>query len=361
MRRAAIGAVASLAGACSILTSFDGIEPRSPIADVAPDVVGDTGPDAACLRTRWPDPPEGSDTAVDVGELTSAVTQLRILEPLAEGKIQGFDLDGLCTCPDRPACIGPKPNEPCDTTDSGIDNAGDGLFQTFAAQGIALDDMGLKTGIQMGQYGVLIRISGYNGEANDPALKVAVFNAVAVNGDGGVPRNDGTDRWTVDSESLLDNRFPAYFSAKAYVAGGVLVADLLRVILRARIPTGPSSFSLLELDLRSAHLVARIGARSATGIVLEDGRIAGRIPAPTLLAQGMRSGACRDSGVYEVLKPIVCAARDLPFDPAQDGRDQSCESLSVGFGFTSAPALIEVGSSTRVDTFPCSIVPDECP
>ena len=39
MRRAAIGAVASLAGACSTLTSFDGIEPRSPIAlvDGAPD------------------------------------------------------------------------------------------------------------------------------------------------------------------------------------------------------------------------------------------------------------------------------------------------------------------------------------
>ncbi len=111
MRRAAIGAVASLAGACSILTSFDGIEPRSPIAlvDGAPDAAADAAADAACVRTRWPDPPQGSDTPVDVGELTSAVTQLRILEPLAEGKILGFDLDGLCTCPDRPACIGATP------------------------------------------------------------------------------------------------------------------------------------------------------------------------------------------------------------------------------------------------------------
>lgn len=314
------------------------------------------------MRRRWPDPPAGTDDGRDVGELASAVTQLRILDPIAQGKPQGFDLDGLCTCPDRPACIGGQPDKPCDTADAGIDNAGDGLFQTLAAQGVALDDTGLKMGIDMGQYGILMRVAGYNGELDDPDVKVAVFNAVAVNGDGGVPRADGTDRWTIDSESFLDaNRFPTYFSTKAYVVSGVLVAELLRVVLRARIPVAPGTWSLLELDLRNAHVVARLGARSAKGIVLEDGRIAGRIPGTAMLTQGMRSGACRDSGVYEALKPIVCAARDLPADPGQDGRDLPCASLSVGFGFAAAPAIIAPGSGTRTDVVPCPIVPDECP
>jgi hypothetical protein len=175
-----------------------------------------------------------------------------------------------------------------------------------------------------------------------------------------VPREDGTDRWTRDSESLLGEA-SKYFSTKAYVSGGVLVAELVTVVVKARIPTGPSSFSLLQLDLQNVHLVARIGARTATGITLEDGRLAGRIPAATLLAQGMRSGLCRDSGAYEVLKPLVCSVRDLPTDSAQDGRDQPCRSLSVGFGFSSSPALIETGSGTRADSPACPIVPDECP
>ncbi|CAN5831260.1 hypothetical protein BH11MYX4_BH11MYX4_42120 [soil metagenome] len=361
MRRAVIAAAASLIVACSILTSFDGIEPRevSAPAEAAPDAEA-AAPEAGCAPTRWPDPPVGSDTGRDVGELASAVTLLRILDPIAEGKPQGYDLDGLCTCPDRPACGGPKPNEPCDPPDSGIDNVGDMLFRSLAGQGLALDDTGLQMGIQQGQYGIIVRVTGYDGERNDPDVKVAVLNAAAVNGDGGVPRNDGADEWTVDTESLLGT-FPAYFSSRAYVVDGVLVAEMLRVVLRARIPIPNKKWGLVELDLRSAHLVARLGARSARGIVLEDGRIAGRIPEAAMLAQGMRSGACRDSGLYEALKPVVCAARDLPVDPAKDGRDQPCDSLSVGFGFTSGPAILVPGSGTRVDELPCPIVPDRCP
>lgn len=361
MRRWMVAVGASVIAACSIVTSFDGIGPRE-----APPA-GDAGPDAAdaaevgCARVRWPDPPAEAGTGRDIGDVTSAVTQLRILDAVVEGKPQGLDLDGLCTCPDRPACIGTKANAPCDPPDSGIDNAGELLFRSLAAQGVALDDTGLRTGIQAGQYGIVLRLGGYNGERDDPDVTVAVFNAAAVNGDGGVPREDGTDQWSVDTESLLDNRFPTYPSTRAYVAGGVLVAELLRLVIRARIPTGPATWSLIELDVRSAHVIARLGARTATGVVLEEGRIAGRIPAASLLAQGMRSGACRDSGVYEAIKPIVCAARDLPNEPAKDGRDVSCDALSVGFGFRATPALIAPGSSSRLDESPCTIVPDECP
>lgn len=49
----------------------------------------------------------------------------------------------------------------------------------------------------------MIRISGYNGEPDDAEVRVTVLNAVGVNGDGGTPRDDGTDVWTIDSDSLL--------------------------------------------------------------------------------------------------------------------------------------------------------------
>jgi hypothetical protein len=358
----AAGAVAAcLIGACSLLTSFDGIAPRevSPPVDSGGAADTEAAADAGCVLERWPGPPPGTDTGRDLGELVSALTRLRILDPVAEGKQQGFDLDGLCTCPDRPACVGAKPNEPCDS-EGGVDNSGDGLFKILASQKVSLDDQGLRTGIEKGQYGLVVRVAGYDGERDDPIVTVAVFNAVAVNGDGGVPREDGTDRWLRDRDSLL-GEFPAYFSTSAYVSGGVLVAELLSLTIKARIPTSPTTFSLLQLDLQNVHLVARLGARTASGITLEDGRLAGRLPAPNLLAQGMRSGVCRDSGTYEALKPLVCSVRDLPLDPAQDGRDQPCRSLSVGFGFSSSPALIENGSGTRNDSFPCPVVADDCP
>ncbi len=367
MRRDVIVAAAIVLGAgsgiaCSLLTSFDGIAPRDRDGTEldAEASVEDAG-NGGCAHVRWPEPPEAVADGPDLGELTSALTEIRVFDPIVQGRPQGYDLDGLCTCPDRPACAGSKPGAPCDTPATGVDNAGDGLFRILAQQGVSLDDTGLRTGIRKGQYGIVVRLGGYDGERDDPDVKVALFNAVAVNGDGGVPREDGTDRWLTDGESLLDGRFPTYFASKAYVRDGVLVAELLRLILRVRIPTGPETWSLLELDLRNAHLVARLGARTGTGIGLTEGRIAGRIPEAAMLMQAMRSGACRDSGLYEAIKPTVCAARDLPLDPSKDGRDLPCDSLSAAVGFTAGAALLAPGSGTRADTTPCAIVPDQCP
>jgi hypothetical protein len=368
MRRTLLAAAASLVVACSVLTSFDGIAPR----EAPPDAASDAGADVAlgdasvrgCAHTRWPDVPPGTDTGRDIGQLVTAVTQIHVVGPINEGRSQGFDLDQLCTCPEAPSCVGSTPGEPCDVPETGIDNAGENLFRTLAGAGVSLDDMGLLTGIERGQYGVIVRIEGYDGELDDPDVKVAFFNAVTVNGDGGdggVPRNDGTDSWTVDTESLLDGRFPAYFASRAYVSGGILVADFARLVLRARIPSAPQRWSLVQLELQSAHLVARLGPRTAKGVSLADGTIAGRTPAAAILAQGMRSGACRDSGAYEALKPLVCASRDLALDPSRDGRDLPCDALSLAIGFAADPALIAPGSASRTDEAPCPAVADDCP
>jgi len=358
---------ASPIAACSLLTSFDDISPRTTESDAAtPDSTAaeSGGGEGGCTHTRWPDPPAGGD-GTDLGEVTSALTELRVFNPLVAGQPQGYDLDGLCTCPDRAACAGSKPGEPCDTAGTGVDNAADGFFRILSQQGkgLSLDDTGLRTGIKKGQYGVVVRLSRYNGQRDDPNVKVEVLNAVSVNGDGGAPREDGSDQWLADKDSFIDDggAFPTYFSTKAYVRDGVLVAELLRLTLRVRIPTGPGTWGLLELDFRNSHLVARLGARTGQGIALSEGRIAGRFPEAALLTQAMRSGACRDSPIYEALKPTVCAARDLPLDPSKDGRDLPCDSLSAAVGFTSGPAALAPGFGTKTDPSACPIVADQCP
>ena len=369
MRRALLGAGASLLVACSIITSFDGIEPHAPPAEAetGPHPVGtedggiadSSGP--TCSHLRWPDAPKVVDTKDDVGQLVAAFTQLHVIPAANQNApVQGFDLDNLCTCPDPPACVGVRPHEPCDEPETGVDNAGAQLFRTFAGASVAVDDMGLLSGMKNGQYGLIVRVEGYNGSPDDSSIKVSFFNAVAVNGEAGVPRNDGADNWTVDEESVVEGRFPAYFASTAYVSGGVLVAGFERIVLRARIPSGSKKWSLVEFEMQSAHLVADLVFRSPQDISLQKGTIAGRTPAAAVLAQAMRSGACFDSGTYATLKSIVCAGPDLPLDPARDQQDMPCDALSFGVGFTAEPAQIDAGSATRADESPCPLVADSC-
>jgi hypothetical protein len=362
MRRALFLFIGGLLVACSLLTSFEGIEPRASGDDgAAPD--GDAGapPPEGCPKTRWPEPPASDDQGRDLAEIVAAVEMLRVLDPVVEGKLQGFDLDGLCTCPDRPACVGARPDEPCDPADSGgIDNVADSLFREFADAGAALEDDGLPAGLEAGQFGVVFRISGYNGGANDRDVKVTVANAVDVNpGTDAGARFDGTDVWVLDRDSFVDDRFPLFIATTAYVRDGVLVASLPNLVLRSRIPNGPDTWSLVQVELRHAWVVARL-ARRGDGFALVDGQIAGRSPAAALLAQVMRAGACKDSPVYRVVRPLICDARDLPLAPANDGRDAPCEAVSTALGFRAGPALVAPESATRVDDLPCVIEDDEC-
>lgn len=349
MKRAAL-AVLVATTACSLLTSYEGFDEPKGGADAAPDAAPDAD---VCARRRWPAPPAaGSDS--DVGELVSALSSMRTINTDDGGVPFGFDLDNLCSCPERVACIGAQPNAPCDAEDSGVDNGAAELFALFSkATQTPLDETGLRLGLDRGKFSMVFRMTGWNGEPDDPDVSLQVLNAFAANpGTDAGARFDGNDVWTIDAESLGGGRFPTNPVRKAYVAGGILVAELPVLIFKARIPTTGDKWLLVRVALRDAHVTGRI-ARSGAGFTITDGTVGGRSPSAELLRLSTLLGACPGALAYETMKPILCDARDVPLEPAKDGRDVACEAISLGVAFEAKPAKVTANVGTPVDPTPC--------
>jgi hypothetical protein len=358
MRRAAVAALA-VTTACSLLTSFEGFDqPRSRSgSEAGTDAEIDAGPPDPCSHKRWPDPPAtGADG--DVGELFSAVRAMSMASQPGEAAY-GFDLDNLCSCPDRLACVGPQPGKPCDPADSGTDNAANDLFNFFSSlSGIKLDESGLRLGLDTGRFGVVFRLSGWNGEANDPAVQLAAFNAWRVNdgADAGA-RFDGNDVWDLDRESFVDARIPTFPATSAYVTDGVLVAAFTRLVVKVRIPTVGGRWLLIPVEMRDVHVAARI-SRSGAGFSLSGAEMGGRMPTASLLSLAVSGGACPGSTGFDTVKPFLCDSRDVPLDPGKDGRDAPCEALSMGIAFDTLPARPAPDAGLPTEFVPC---PDASP
>lgn len=373
LSRAGLVLVLAAVAACSLLKSFDGFEGAG--ADAAADVsdAGETD-DGRCKLLKWPGPPPADTEGPSEPETTSALDGVTVTEQIRDGVGVGYDLDGLCTCPEKPACRGSKPGLPCDGTDSGLDNATASLFLRFVEQGVGIDDTGLKSALLAGQFGILLRLRDYNGRPNDPKVSLEVFNAVAANrpprdagADAAGPfdpgpgaKLDGNDTWIIDSDSYLDDRFPTFFSSGAYVRDGVLVAELTNLVLRLRFPAGPTTWGLVEVQFADARVTARLERAANGGWNMRAGLLVGRVPIGTLLQQAMRNGACKGSTIYAALKPLACDARDLPLKPGDDGADVSCEALSAGFAFSAIPARAAARSETRKDRPACKLEDDDC-
>src|SRR5687767_1679992 len=106
----AFAAVLLSAGlACSLVTTYDGFTPP--------------GGAPVCGR-RIPARPLNAPPG-GTGDLYGAASYLHFLDRPDAAPL-GFDLDGLCTCPDRAACRSTKAARegPCDPPGTGIDNAG---------------------------------------------------------------------------------------------------------------------------------------------------------------------------------------------------------------------------------------------
>ena len=359
---AGVAIAAALTAACSLLTSFEGFDQKQ----VSVGKVADAGdaPDAPapdlCLRRRWPPPPvTGLDG--DVGEFVSALRSLKTINE--SGFPYGFDLDNLCSCPERVACVGARPNEPCDPKGSGIDNAASDFFFLFSkVTGTAVDETGVRAGLDRGKFSLAFLLGRWNGEPNDPEVNLRLLNVFDANrnGDAGSARFDGNDTWVIDSESLVGG-VPTSPVIKAYVSGGVLVGEIPNLTFKSRIPTDGDKWLLLRIVLRDAHVTARI-ARTPGGFSLTEGQLGGRIPTADVITLGMNLGICPGTVTFDAVKPAICDTRDLPLDRAKDGRDFACEAVSFGSRFEASPAKLAPTTETPLDMFPCkdAAPPSDC-
>ena len=364
-----------------------------PAADAGADGGAEAGP---CNPARWPSRPAKNDPSSTPNiEAVAALQSIDIGlgssgDAGTDGGLPpyGFDLDGVCTCPGPPSCIQEQgAPETCDDS-VGRDNANLEIFQQFGS--VALNSASqLNQGLQSGQYGLVFRLTNYNNQPNDTQVTASLYvsNGVGVGADGGTvsPTHNGTDPWTIDPGSLANGAqlvgtdcggdnpacVPVFTDVNAYVAGGVLVAQLT-----TDFPLSFGTKSVLGGAVMRLKDMLIVGTLQPKGIVgggfgfaINDGTIAGRWPTSYLLSTlasmpdnnvplplGPDSYLCGQDKNYQILKWAACQIADIASNPAADNTNAHCDAISVGLRFTAEPARL--GAVLAVPTPPAGCTTD---
>ncbi len=352
-----IGLVCALSAgvvtSCSALNSFDCFTAPCEAADAASPDPLDAG-DAAtgdartpgCVLTRPPPRPSGA-AGLEATQSVAILSRISIELPEDGGAPTGLDLDGLCTCsplslPDPGACENPRATTSLCDDPGGVDRQSRALVRDVATSFI-LGDAPLNDAIRAGRLALLVQVTGYNNERDDPDVKVDLLNGVHLaGGDGGPgdppPRFDDTDSWLLErdtvSTSSPDGGIAASIYSKrgAYVANGTLVAAFDNPIrIGFRILSG-SKLRTAGLVLTEARLVARVQPTDA-GPAVTEGFLAGKWTLDSALSLAESATGCRRDAVYELARATLCANADL----ATSGKAR-CDGISLTIGFQTVAA-----------------------
>ena len=205
--------------------------------------------------------------------------------------------------------------------------------------------------IMTGETNLIVQITGYNALPNDPQVDVSVFVSGGLFDDAGatkVPTFAPDESWSIDPVSIqLDdatNFLGKYRSDQAYVTEGVLVAHFAL----APLPLVLQKDSAI-VDLSNGVMTARLVRQKDGSYRLNEGRVGGRASTkailttlghfedPTSDAGARFCDEAEDEGLKGILKTTACLSADITHEPASDGTGP-CDSLSVAFGFSAAPA-----------------------
>ena len=334
----------ALAVGCSLVTSYDGFVKAGP----------------TCGK-RIPDrPAPGKGTTGP--ELLGAATALQFVQAQDAAPL-GYDLDKLCTCPDRRACANPQATgQQCDIPNTGIDNAaGQILAVLYPPQA----NSRLQDSLTHGKNGLIVRVQDWDGTANDADVKVSIYNVVGLKGDedGGAPaRLDGNDEFIVDEASLLNPQDlgSRFFDTSAYVANGVLVASLdfdFRLEVPNLLGDAASPASVTVIPLTTARLVGKIERVGASGLRMTGAQLVGRLPIDRIFADLPSIGLCQNNPGFAQIRGAACAALDLPVSPAQDGKNGVCDALSFAIGVSVGPARLGGHAVAPGVSNPCGVEP----
>lgn len=312
----------------------------------------------------------------------------------------GFDLDKTCTADNK---AGPFSCREPDWASGnhmdgprGQDNAVGYLIAQLAKQfGISFGTSNYNAAALHGDLSIITQVSGYNGEADDDQVKADLFiaapfslgvqaardagsadagakpdggvdasapDAAGTDAGGPVPIWDGTDRWPIASDSVLDIapdagdqnplHYPRYSDPKAFVTNHILVASLPTISIRLNVALAAGLNATIQMNLTGSGIVGEIYETTVNGekrYALRNGTLAGRWAAHDLLGSvgqfedPTRPAAhvpiCTDNpALYCIFKGILCSFADI--SATGTSRTADCDALSIGVNFESVPATI---------------------
>lgn len=308
----------------------------------------------------FPTRPSGEDTSGD--EQVIGLHELTLRQDGGRWRTIGRNLDGLCSLPPVPLVeCQPREEESAPQIDGegGIDNAfGGAFFDLVNATAPELDQTAREASTQ-GTGALVLRVRGYNGEANDPRVEVAVLQSVygfsgtaaetepsahtvvelgAYELDGVTrkpfPTWDGNDWLFPREENFYDGNTetPVVIANDAYVADGVLV-----VALEDNVPFNFASAAIgISVKLTDARLVVGIGeGTDMTG----RAQLSGRWKVQEMLQSARTLGICPGSPQFEILARRIDTLADVLSRPGDDNAIP-CDAMSAGVEWNIAPARL---------------------
>lgn len=387
--------IGSLALACQLIVGIERTDkaerpPEASVPDTTPPVIPDP-----CAHVVVPPPPDVDDDIT--GQLPPFAVGLRAFEVPGAGEPIGFDLDGRCTCDPRPgaafdggpSCNAPLPN--CDL-DGGIDNqmgtVVGGNFQLAEAANKRIND-GQQTG--------LLRISGYNGRANDKSVFVELFSSEGVRVpspcDAGADASPdastgvdtfrpgwcGEDTWTV-SQATVEGEgtgFRAKANGTGYVTNWQLVVKVdgetrlpfTGYDLRVGSPLTVGTLVAVDKNLEPRDAAAPTNDPEIQRLWrVQNGTFAGRVPSNDLLAvigiiqspfqlpkpNGEKTYVCEVPAIFTIAVSNVCNARDVASSFRLDGDPNArCDAVSLALRASYVPVRLGAIAQTPIMTNQC--------
>jgi hypothetical protein len=329
---------------------------------------GPSGPSTNCVHAFVPPKPTGPDKSGS--DFPTFYGALKSIDTGVIAKMVGRDLDGLCTCPIDPAPCKMRANsDPCDATDAGLENAVGTVFDKVKSLVPASEQInaGLKRGESLG---MVIRVEGYSGEADDPAVTVGVYQSTGL--ETFPPTWTEADKWKLDTSATAgdaprpgnpERRIPRVSATSAYVKNGILVAPLEG-------SDGTTTFRLtpvFEVKLYRAFLTARIVRGDAGTAQLVDGLLTGVWNKDDLF-RGIRNLAapgqsskslCEVPLVVGQASQLICQHLDLPLNELNT-RDTYCDAASFGMQIEFSPASLGRNEAPTVVPSKCMEQPLNC-
>lgn len=333
---------------------LDAGEDVPPPPPPAPDAATDAG-DPSCMPVRPPERPVLAD-GPSLPTRWYALRHIRIGNGTGWREL-GYDLDGRCTTTESTdvECAPPPGFSPADDGPAGRDNT---FGQTFVPllTIVEADFEGLiDRYLELGHYGVLLRVAEWNGTPNDPVVDVALVDAIRGYAAGSDPAGaeplvppawDGSDAWLGSSRSFVagDLDRPLARDTAGYVVDGELVAkprDGTEINITGEVT--------LTLKLTNAFVTARFsdGNRALDGVT-----VAGRMALDDIFNTLPRLDVCPGTERYDAISEAMRRAADVTTS-GEATPFLMCEAISIGLGAEGVLATVEA-------IVPARTIPDYC-
>jgi hypothetical protein len=384
-----LAAFAALCGAaaCVSLVGLSGGEALPDAGDARDELHVDAGPVDPCHHHVPPLPPAiPDDPAGDIGALTVAISAVSIRGALDGGAATGYDLDGVCTCFADPhtahdggsACIPP------DGGGGGVSLCDeDGGDDVQFAKLLAPYPGYFTGGGTIGGATLLLRITQYNGRANDASVFVGfipsagIYDITGCERDAGVdagsppyePSGRACDTWTVDPANVLPGTTEPTSFLPGYVTDHTLVLPASAKPVTLMIGGAPIPVQSTELTARLVPVDDQLVPLSpepdvGTLFRLENGLLGGRVATGDVLRGFAISQAvtgtgplCGPDALFPVLKSkFLCPNADVVSDMTLDFTDKICDAMSVSVSFRAQPG--RMGEARTAETVGCKSVDD---